>query len=193
MVFSFIPPIGSARSSHRCMEYMWVLFNASQSQISEGSILGPKLFSIFVNDLAESITWGVAFVCRWYDYLHPWREHWWYHSNTTIFFDQVHTWCLSNTHSSWIEIQSYVYLHSGTLLAPCLVWDTEIVQLNTRNHVNALVWLLIIGFHGKSTLRTFVTLSARKFQSWNRSSCYQSLSSKKFITQQFFQVFYMVL
>ena len=108
-------------------------------------------------------------------------------------FDQVHTWCLSNTHSSWIEIQSYVYLHSGTLLAPYHVWDTEIVQLNTRYHVNALVWLSIIGFHGKSTLRTFVTLSARKFQSWNRSSCYQSLSSKKFITQQFFQVSYMVL
>ena len=91
------------------------------------------------------------------------------------------------------ELKSNKGIHSETLLAPCLVWDMEKVQLNTRNHVNALVWLLTIGFHGKSTLRTLVTLSARKFQSWNRSSCYQSLSSKKFITQQFFQVSYMVL
>ena len=40
------------------------------------------------------------------------------------------------------ELKSNKGIHSETLLAPWLVWDTEKVQLNTRNHVNALVWLL---------------------------------------------------
>ena len=47
------------------------------------------------------------------------------------------------------------------LLASCHVWDTAIVQLNTRYHVNAWFWLSIIRFHGKSTLRTFVTLTKK--------------------------------
>ena len=65
--------------------------------VPQGSILWPKLFSIFVNDLAESITNGELYL---------------FADDTTIYFigenigdiiqslqstlDQVHTWCLSN-------------------------------------------------------------------------------------------------
>lgn len=99
--------------------------------VPQGSILGPKLFSIFVNDLAESITHGELYL---------------FADDTTIYtlgeniddiiptlqsiLDQVHTWCLSNrlvihefkSEAMIISNQTFV----GPL--PCLRYGNSLIE-----------------------------------------------------------------
>ena len=85
-----------------CQQFIQIAGNKSESTIvrfgvSQGSILGPKLSSIFVNDLAESITSGELYlfaddttiytICENVDDI--------IHTLQSI-LDQVYTWCLSN-------------------------------------------------------------------------------------------------
>ena len=91
-------------TNYLSMRQQFVLISENKSEskkvrfgVPQGSILGPKLFSIFINDLAESITHGEFYL---------------FADDTTIYtigeniddiiptlqsiLDQVHTWCLSN-------------------------------------------------------------------------------------------------
>ena len=67
--------------------------------VPQGSILWPKLFSIFVNDLAETITNGELYL-----FADDTTVRYFIGENTgddiiqslQSILDQVHTWCLSN-------------------------------------------------------------------------------------------------